>query len=204
MRYLTKLKLSPITHLADARFAAASGIDYMGFCFDTASPDFITPIKAKEIIEWTSGSQTVAEFGKQTLQEIIEISELLNMDMVALNNQILPDELMLIGKPIMKIIDCSELNLSAIEIEFDAYSPFAEAFVLTGNLDIQANKEWLHKICSTHKIIWSVPAEPKQIKEIIETFKPFAINLKAGTEEKTGLKDFDALYNVLEALEVVG
>lgn len=202
MRYLTKLKLSPITHLADARFAAASGIDYMGFCFDAASPDFIAPIKAKEIIEWTSGSHTIAEFGNQSLQEIIEISELLNMDAVALNNQILPDELMLIGKPIMKIIDCTDLNLSAIEIEFDAYAPFAEAFILSGNLDFNNNKEWLIKICSAHKIIWALRVEPTQIKEIIKDFKPFAINLKAGTEEKTGLKDFDELYDVLEAIEV--
>ncbi len=202
MAYLSKLKLSPITNLADARFAAAAGIDYMGFCFDPSSKDFITPIKAKEIIEWTSGSHTVAEFGAQSLQEIIEITELLNMDIVALNNRILPDELVQIGKPVMKVIDSSLMDLNTIEIELESYSPFADAFILSGNLNHKLHKDRLQAIFNTYKIIWASHVEPLQIKEIIETFKPYAINLQAGIEEKTGLKEFDALYDVLEAIEV--
>ncbi len=200
MPYLSKLKLSPITNLADARFAAAAGIDYMGFCFDPASPDFITPIKAKEIIEWTSGSHTVAEFGDQSLQEIIEITELLNMDIVALNNRILPDEIVQIGRPVMKIIDSSLMDLNTIEVELQLYAPFADAFILSGNLNHNAYKERLQAIFNAYKIIWGLKVEPLRIKEIIETFKPYAINLQAGIEEKTGLKEFDELYDVLEAI----
>jgi phosphoribosylanthranilate isomerase len=65
--YPAKIKLSNITNLSDARYAAAVGIDYIGFCFDTNDANYIPPVKAKEIFEWTSGTIVVAEFGSNLL-----------------------------------------------------------------------------------------------------------------------------------------
>lgn len=198
---MASLKLSPITNLADARFAAAAGFQYMGFCFDPNSPDFLLPIKAREILEWTSGSHAVGEFGDQDLQEIIDLSDLLNLDVVLLNNRILPDELPQIGKPIIKAIDLNTMGAVELANELCAYAPYADAFQLNGTGNIDARADELIEACLQYKIIWNLPYTPENVKQILEKFKPYALNILAGTEEKTGMKEYDALNDLLEILE---
>ena len=93
MGFICKIKLSEVNNLSDARFGAAAGFDYLGFCFNPLSPSFIPPVKAKEIIDWVTGPFMVGEFGEQTVDEINQIAELLQLDMIEVNNQLLPDEL---------------------------------------------------------------------------------------------------------------
>ncbi|OYU94644.1 MAG: hypothetical protein CFE21_15310 [Bacteroidetes bacterium B1(2017)] len=196
----SKLKLSPITNLSDARFAAAEGIAYMGFCFDPSSADFLLPIKAKEIIEWTSGSHTVGEFGDQELQDIAELSELLNLDIVLLSNAILPDELPQIGKPIIKAINLNVMDSVQLANELCAYAPYCDGFQLNGTIEISEREGELIEACAQYKIIWNLPFATENVKQILHTYKPYAINLLAGSEEKTGMKEYDELYAVLDAI----
>ncbi|MBC7382800.1 MAG: hypothetical protein H7296_07360 [Bacteroidia bacterium] len=200
--YLTKIKLSPITNLADARFAAAAGLDYIGFCFDPNDANFITPIKAKEIVEWTSGALTVAEFGDQPINEIVEITGLLNMDVVQLNNKLPANQLAHIDRPIIKVFSITEPDYALVENELKQYAPFTYAFLLQGTLEIKEHHDWFIKLCTQYKIIWAITVDPTHIKQIAEIFKPYAINITPGVEEKTGVKDFEALYDVLEELGV--
>lgn len=196
-----QLKLSPITNLSDARYAAAAGFQYMGFCFDPTSKDFLLPIKAKEIIEWTSGSYTVGEFGEQDLDEIKELSELLQMDVVALNNSILPDELPQIGKPIIKMVNVDVMGPVELANELCAYAPYADAFQLNGELPIAGREDELMEACLQYKIIWNLPFSVTQINDVVQRYNPYAINISGGDEEKTGIRDYDELNAMLELLK---
>jgi hypothetical protein len=51
-----------ITHLSDARFAAAQGFDYMGLNLDSQSGG-ISLADAQEILGWCSGPLLVGDFG---------------------------------------------------------------------------------------------------------------------------------------------
>lgn len=67
-----------ITHLTDARFFAAYAVDYLGFCFDPQSPNYISPTQALAIKGWVTGPEIVAEFAHQdatNVQEIIRFME---------------------------------------------------------------------------------------------------------------------------------
>lgn len=67
-----------ITHLTDARFFAAYAVDYLGFCFDPQSPNYIAPTQALAIKGWVTGPEIVAEFANQdptNVQEIIRFME---------------------------------------------------------------------------------------------------------------------------------
>lgn len=200
MANATNIKLSPITNLSDARFAAAAGIEYMGFCFDPSSPDFLLPIKAREILEWTSGSHAIGEFGKQEVEEIAELSELLNMDVVLLNNNILPDELPQIAKPIIKAISLDDMGPVELANELCAYAPYADAFQLNGLQSIEARKDELIEACAQYKIVWNLPYTHANVLEILNTYKPYSIVILAATEEKTGMKEYDELNEMLEIL----
>jgi hypothetical protein len=70
MNYPFLLKFSSITNLSDARYAAGMWADFVGFCFDPSSPDYIEPSKAKEITGWINGPLIVGEFGQQPLEWI--------------------------------------------------------------------------------------------------------------------------------------
>jgi phosphoribosylanthranilate isomerase len=172
----------------------------MGFCFDPSSPDFLLPIKAKEIIEWTSGSHAVGEFGDQSIEEILAMSELLNMDVVALNNHLLPDELPQIQKPIIKMVNLDKMGPVELANELCAYAPYTDAFQLNGSQNILGREDELKEACLQYKIIWNLPFTSKNMMEIIGQYQPYALNLAAGSEESVGMKDYDELNEILEIL----
>ena len=193
-----KIKLGNITNLSDARFAAAAGIEYMGFCFDTNNVNYIPPVKAKQIIDWTSGCFVVAEFGNQSIHEIMAITEMLNIDIVEINNHLLPADLIEIDKPIIK-----KLDLNLLKAEIALYTTKVDAFHLFASHENNSiSAEQLKEICANHKIIWGLNTSSKTIKAIIASYQPYALNITGGDEEKTGVKDFDELNDILDVLGI--
>lgn len=203
MSFLTNIKLGNITNLSDARFAAAAGVTYIGFCFDPSNKNYIAPIKAKEIIDWVTGSLVVAEFGNQSFQEINDISELLTVDAIEVNNILLPDELLGLGKAIIKKIDVSAFDAQQLQTEIDAYKNVADAFHLFYSNNTNAlDTTVLKNICKNVRIIWGIAFDLDNVLEIIDTYKPFAIHISGVQEEKAGIKDFDGLNDLLDIIMI--
>lgn len=201
MKYPLKIKLGSITNLSDARYAAAVGIDFIGFNFTPNTPGYIAPIKAKEIIEWTSGSMIVAEFGNQSVNEIIEIAELLNVDIIEVNNTLLPAELLEIGKPIIKKIDIGKFSHQQVMTELTTYQQAADAFLIyTTSSGVTFDESALQAWCQSSQIIWGLDVNETNVHYIIDTIKPYGIQLLGGEEERPGVKDFDALADLLESI----
>ena len=203
MSFLTNIKLGNITNLSDARFGAAAGATYIGFCFDPANENYITPLKAKEIMDWVTGSLVVAEFGNQRLDEIKDISELLNVDVIEVNNRLLPDELLSLEKPIIKKIALDEMDATQVKVEIDAYKNVADAFHLySKNEHLTFDENQLLALCKEVNIIYGLKVNLDNVLAIINSYKPFAINISGGQEEKAGSKDFDELNELLEKILV--
>lgn len=203
MPFKTKIKLSRVNNLSDARFAAAVGIDYIGFCFEPAHAAYIAPIKAKEIMDWLTGSNLVAEFGSQELAVIKDISELLNVDAVEIENDILPDELPAIGRAIIKKIDVNQHTQEEIEKIIQAYQPYCDAFhFYASSTPEKYDCEGLVNLCKQVKVIWGLAFDEHNVLNIIESFEPYAIHIEGGDEERAGVRDFEALNNLLEVLTI--
>jgi phosphoribosylanthranilate isomerase len=201
--YTSKIKLSNITNLSDARFAAAVGIDYIGFCFDTNDVSYLPPVKAKEIFEWTSGTIIVAEFGEQSIDEIKDISELLSVDFIEISNSILPDELSTFQIPLIKKIDLDEFDMDSLSFEIETYKATCHAFHLfssSGKDDF--NRDTLKELCLNNLIIWGLPLDLYNTKNIVDTYNPFALNVSGGNEEKPGIKDFDEMNEWLDSMRI--
>lgn len=203
MSFQTNIKLGSVTNLSDARFAAAAGATYIGFCFDPSNEKYITPIKAKEIIDWVTGSSVVAEFGNQSLEEIRDISELLNVDAIEVSNTLLPDELMSLGKPVIKRINVNAFTKEQLQQEMDVYSTIADAFHVYADSETEHyDCDQLVSLCSQYQVIWGLQLGVSNVLSIVHSFKPFAINLVGGDEERAGMKDFDELNDLLDVLRV--
>ncbi len=201
--YSLKIKISNITNLSDARYAAAMGIDYMGFCFDKTDANYIALSKAKEIIEWTSGNLIVAEFGLQSTIEIESICKHISADVVEVNNKLLPYELATLNLPVIKKIDVNMFDNTALQKELDAYKNVCYAFHLyASSLPQKYDCNSLLETCKTVKIIWGLGYTISNTKNIINSFNPYAINTYGGHEEKTGLKDFDDINDWLDSIRL--
>jgi phosphoribosylanthranilate isomerase len=74
-----KLRLSDITNLTDARYAAAEGFDWIGFNFIVDTPHVINSLKAKEIKGWLSGPTYFGKFNGKDLSEIRGIAAILSL-----------------------------------------------------------------------------------------------------------------------------
>ncbi len=70
MNYPFTLKISSVTNLSDARYAAGAWANYLGFCCDPSNTNYIDPNKMKEIKAWVNGPEIVLEFNKQPLEWI--------------------------------------------------------------------------------------------------------------------------------------
>lgn len=77
-----KIKAGSITNLTDARFFASYAVDYIGFCFDPQSPNYISPQQALAIKGWIHGSKIVAEFANQDEDNVKNIIQFLEPDVV--------------------------------------------------------------------------------------------------------------------------
>ena len=82
-----------VSSLTVARYAAAMLVDYIGFCFDPQSPDFITVSAAKEIVGWLSGVKFIGEFHNKPVDEVNAIGNELNLDYVLLKGDYRDEEL---------------------------------------------------------------------------------------------------------------
>lgn len=91
MYHACKLKFGSITNLTDARYAAAVYADWIGFRLDPSHPRYIDPAKAKEIIDWISGSSLVAELGTLMPDDIQSALEILQIDTVQVGSQLAAD-----------------------------------------------------------------------------------------------------------------
>ncbi|MFN4082755.1 MAG: hypothetical protein ACK4K9_03920 [Bacteroidia bacterium] len=195
----TRIKLGSINNLSDARWAAAGNIDFIGFCFDGSSPNFIPPVKAQEIIEWTSGIGVVAEFGpNNTEQEILDITELLNADMVEISSTTNPQIISKLQIPVLVNINISDLNELDIEKKMAEFGNAKAYLFSASNNNYDCNV--LVNICQKHPVIWGLPTDKSSIKNILNSFNLYGVNLFAGNEEKTGIKDFDELADMVDLI----
>ncbi len=82
-----------VNNLTVARYAAAMMVDYVGFCFDSNSEQFITVAKAKEIMGWLSGVKFIGEFNQKPTDEIMAIALELQLDAVLIQGNYTSEEI---------------------------------------------------------------------------------------------------------------
>lgn len=68
-----ELKMNRVSNLSDARYAASYGFEYISFCLNPDSPDYIELSKAAEIAAWIDGPAYVAELGTINTDQLAEI-----------------------------------------------------------------------------------------------------------------------------------
>ncbi len=181
-----------VTNLSDARYCAGMGVEMIGFCFDKQNPDYIEPTIALGLMGWLSGVKFVAEFDNNTTEEINQIIAEIKPDFISIKKT---EHFQDWGIPII-----FRLNL----VEGLKFYPPQGAYILVENSSQDLNQYNLlnKEFTDMYKLILSTGFTKENIDIINDTYQPYGFSLKGGTEISPGLKNYDDLAEILEALEV--
>lgn len=212
----TNIKASNITNLTDARYFAAWEVEWLGFNFEQGSENYIAPVSMKAIKEWVEGVKFVGEFPFATAEDILASVGALELDAVQVG---MFTEVSVLEKikniPIIKeVVISDEVDMVSLESHIQLYVPYVEYFLLTFEKsgttweilksgESQISIATLEKLCSQHKIILSINLSQDVLEEILKIPNLYGLNVKGGEEEKVGVKSFDELDEIFEAIEIL-
>lgn len=210
-----KIKASDITSLTDARYFAAKEVEWLCFNFTEGVASYIEPMKARAMIEWVEGVKIVGEFEHASADEINFYTEGWGLGLVQLGF-LTPIETIQNVKnvAIIKEFIVEEFtNPDFLKKELAIFAPYVAAFQLSfdkGGLSWEDLKspsamltlDDLREIANEFNIILSINLELDTLDEVLE-MNFYGLDIKGGEEERVGVKSFDELDEILEALEVI-
>ena len=206
MALKTFVKISSVNNLSDARYCAGMYVNLLGFSLENTSENFVSPEKYKEITDWLSGLEYVAEFHfshpESMLAQLqlypgiryIEITEEIHLGMLANT-----DYGLILRKQVHHLEELGEL------ISKSATYKENEITLLLVSDTLKLDENTLSKIktlAQNCQVLLGFGLEADSVEKIVELTGVKGIALQGGVEIKPGLKDFDELADILEVLEV--
>ncbi len=194
---MTKVKICGITNLEDAQLSAKFGADALGFNFYEKSPRYITPEKAREIIEQLPANiLKVGVFVNKSLDKIIEIAQTAKLDALQLHGEETPEFAReLKSKTNLEIIKAFRvspefkpedvLRYKVDAILLDAYNPQEH-----GGTGETFDWEIAKKVQEIFpKMYLAGGLSHENIRQAIYETKSFAVDVCSGVEQIKGKKD---------------
>ena len=190
----TKVILSRVTNLSDARYASGMGVDYIGFSINPESTQYVTVEQAKTIGDWLSGVSIIGDVGDSMTTDMADYST----SSIQTNNASIVNEL---DEPILAI----DVNAANINIAIQSLATHAAAvnfFILNVETkQLSALQPQLVELCSKYPIYLSADFDSENLAFVLSEIKPTGIVLYGSEEEKPGFSSYDGIADILEQLE---
>lgn len=195
MALKTKVKVGNITNLSDARYCAGMGVDFLGF--PIGGTHSIDPEKFKEITEWVSGPQFVAEWSGGETDNVAQIVSKYNVSFVEIDAaqlHLISD----LGKVVivtLAVDDWPKYKVALLRAKNNI------GFVLLKLNESEVRISDVAQELSSHfSLLLDFNNHKLTVDEIMEL--PIkGISLLGSDELKPGLKDYSSLSAILEELE---
>ena len=188
----TKIIAADLQNLTDARYFAAWLVDYMSFNLSDTSASLP---KIKEIMDWVEGPIFSAQYtGLEDRQTIEAQLEALSIDHIILGpytNEDLVNSDWQVTKTILLDEEIGELASDRTYIlqSTKSFNHFTNEKKIT-----------LKALCNAHRIYLDCGFKSPDIPEILD-LGITGLVVRGGEEEKVGVKSYEDLDEILEALE---
>jgi phosphoribosylanthranilate isomerase len=203
----TKLKVCGITDLADARYLAGEGVDYLGFIQHTDSPRYVAPEHVAEMLEWLYGPTPVGVFVNKSARFVNDAAETAGFEMVQLHGTEAPSTCAEIDWPVIKAIrvrhDAASDQLRAL---MEPYADVVDYFLLDthhsstwGGTGESFNWRLARDLSSEFPLFLAGGIDASNVERAIHTMRPYAIDLSSGIESAPGQKSFEKIDDFLAA-----
>jgi len=191
------VKICGITNVHDARLAARTGADALGFNFFRGSPRYVKPERAKAIIAALPPFvTTVGVFVDEDPDEITGICRFCHLDAAQMHGDELPSQVDRVrGVRRIKairvrderdVMRCRRYHVEAFLL--DAHVPG-----LAGGTGETLNWELARDAQPYGPIILAGGLNPDNVEEAIRTAAPYAVDVASGVESAPGVKDREAM-----------
>lgn len=206
---MTKVKICGITNLEDALLSAKLGAHALGFNFYKKSPRFVAPEKAREIIEELPKEVLkVGVFVNESLDKIVEIARVANLDALQLHGEETPEfARQLKSRTNLEIIKAFRvspnfqpedvLKFAVDAILLDAYNPREHGG--TGETFDWKIARQVQEISPKMYLAGGLSAD--NVRESISAVQPFAVDSCSCLEEVKGRKSAEKVENFLNAVK---
>ena len=197
MSHLVPLLIRGINNLSDARYCAGMGADKLTFILDPALPGHLDTKTVKELAGWIAGVELIGEFDQLNAASINAIAADCALDAVLLRSPRTAEELTEIAPPVY-------VELAADTAALAQPLPSSLLGVVV-ELPENTTAEMRAALQATasRQPLWLGPGLlPERARDLASQLPLAGLSFPSGDEVKPGLRDFDQLEAVFEALEV--
>jgi phosphoribosylanthranilate isomerase len=205
---MLKVKICGITNIDDARAAVESGADALGFIFVKASPRYIEPRAAADIVrKLPPFIKTVGVFVNEPVETVGQIASEAGIDLIQLHGDESPEICRRLKKRAIKVIRVKSLESLESVIDFkdvisslllDTYSQEMHGgtgHIFNWDIAVEAKKYG--------RIILSGGLTPDNVADAVRYVRPYAVDVSSGVELSRGKKDHARLKLFIERAKSV-
>ncbi len=210
-----KVKICGITRLADARYCAAAGADFLGFIQHPDSPRYIEPAAARDIIDWVYGPKAVGVFVNRSADEINSAVDEAGFALAQLHGDESPEACAEIAVPVVKAFRIgSRTRPDDLTALFERYRDVADYFLLDSRSDAVFGGsgmtfDWriVANASGVNPFFVAGGIRATNVAEAVRATCPFGVDVSSGVEASPGVKEFekiDAFFDALNPLKSNG
>lgn len=205
-----RVKICGLTRLADARYCAGAGADYLGFIQHPASPRYVAPAAAREIIDWIYGPESVGVFVNETAEAINRRAEEVGFDLVQLSGHEPPEVCRQVERPVVKAVHVvHDASAEQLRHLMEPYRGVADYFLLDthktnlwGGTGESFNWRLVRDLRADFPIFLAGGIGAHNLEEALR-MRPFGVDLASSVEAEPGVKDLDKLAAFFERLDAL-
>ncbi len=202
-----KVKVSGITRLEDARLCAGMGADHLGFDQDPASPRYVAPAVAREIVGWVEGPAPVGVFVNETAEEINRVCAEAGFRLAQLDGHEPPETVAAVGVPVIKTFrvqhDASSEQIRGLTLDYAEAADFVlldtHRTSLWGGAGESLNWRLARELAGELRLILAGAFTAENVAEAVATMRPYAVDLSTSVEAEPGVLDFDRVADFFDA-----
>jgi hypothetical protein len=190
---------SNINNLTAARFGAAQGFFALSFNLDAANPHYLGYQGINEIAAWTSGSHIAGAFAQPVLELVNDAIALTHLEIVEIPaDGLTVAQMQQIRAKIMLRTTLAQLpTLPADVLDYAHYILIYEPH---NHWQAAAQNQYLQAIAAKKMVFLHINFFANEAKQIKNT--KFNLCLVAESEEAVGIKNFDDLNEIIDALQL--
>lgn len=194
----TRVKICGMTCLEDAHTAVSHGVDALGFIFYHKSPRCVELAVAKNIIE--SLPPFVDKVGVFVNASLDEVKEAATVGLTSI--QLHGDESPAYCAQLREMSICSyiikafRVGSSSLAADFSPYDQVVDAYLLDtyvsgakGGTGEVFDWSIIEKLTLQRPVLLAGGLAPDNIKEAIDSAKPYCLDINSGVEVSPGIKD---------------
>jgi phosphoribosylanthranilate isomerase len=204
-----RVKICGITNLDDARFAFDSGADQIGLNFYRKSPRYVSPEKARELVDSLPiGAETVGVFVNETIEDVLQTAEYVGLDGIQLHGDedySYVTELQKRTKSfIIKVFRVPPASAIADAVDWHADYQLFDTYSATDRGGTGRTFDWENVgadifLWVPHTAYLAGGLTPENVQEAVQTVRPYAVDVASGVESSPGKKDPDKVSAFIRA-----